>query len=119
MNTPLILLTLLTVARAARLVTVDYLTKPLRRWLAGTEEQYLDGELIDAGLGLDDRPMVGYLVTCPWCSSVWLSPPLVSVVVFWPDNRLVWVLVLAGAASYVAGLLAVVESALDGGGDDG
>jgi hypothetical protein len=86
----LVVVTVLAVARLTRLVTVDYLLHPLR-------------ERVAARFGPDGN--VAYLVSCPWCLSVWLAGPVVAVAVAWPDNRVVQAVMVALAASHVAGLL--------------
>lgn len=114
MQNTLIILTLLAVWRLARLVTTDYLFDGVRRKLAGTEADIPHIDYYpEPGEGSDQRPMVGYLLTCPWCFSMWLGLPVAAVVVLWPDNRAVWALMLALSASGVAGMLATLEKLLD------
>lgn len=98
MNTLLAILTILAVWRMTRLVTVDYLTDPFRHWVARRSGP--EGKLT-------------YLVECPWCFSVWLAPPIVFAAVWWPDNRAVWIAMLAGAASAMSGLLSGFEDRMD------
>lgn len=95
MDVLLLLLTLAAVWRVARLVTIDFITEPLRR-RAETRS-----------------PWLGYLMSCPWCISVWLAPLLVGPAVLWPDNRAVWVVMASLTASGVAGLMVAVEDRLD------
>ncbi len=87
MSALLALLTVLAAYRLTRLVTADSISLPLR-------------------IRLESRPFVGGLVSCPWCLSVWLSPIVAGVAVCWPDNRAVWVVLLALSASAVTGMLA-------------
>jgi hypothetical protein len=88
----LVVLTLLAVYRLSRLVTGDYITRPMRTWV---NEHYGENRL-------------SYFVTCDWCVSFWLGALLAPVVVWWGDNRVVLAALLALAASAVAGLLAEV-----------
>jgi hypothetical protein len=45
-----------------------------------------------------------YLVTCPWCVSVWIALPVMPVAVLWPNQWVIAALSIA-AASMVTGLL--------------
>lgn len=83
----LVLLTVLATYRLTRLVTADSISLPLR-------------------IRLESRPFIGALVSCSWCLSVWLSPVVAAVAVLWPENRAVWVVLLALSASAVTGMLA-------------
>ena len=107
MSTILVVLTLLACWRVARLLTVDFIFDRPRRWAAGTEPDAEPGD------GQDLRPTIGYLVTCPWCMSIWTSPPLVAAAVLWPLNNYVLIGLFALAASGVTGILTVVEARLD------
>ncbi len=55
---------------------------------------------------------LGYLVTCDWCLSIWLAPPLVWAMVVHGDNRAVFVGLVALAASAVTGILSMIEGRL-------
>lgn len=102
----------LAVARLTRLVTRDRIADAPRRWLI--REAYAwahapkvlrerDGDPLDwPTIDGERAPKVAYLVTCPWCSSVWVA---VAVVVarrvaprWW--RPVAWAL----AASEVAGI---------------
>lgn len=103
----LIVLMLLAVARAARLVTADKITEPVRDWITKVVR---DDEGAQIGCG---RPKLLYFITCPWCTSIWIGAVAATLVVVWPDNRVVWVLMALGAASQVAGYAALVEALID------
>lgn len=94
MSTTLVVLTVLAIWRLARIVTVDEVAKPLRQWVDARSSFW------------------GYMVSCPWCFSVYLSP-FVLIPVWWPDNRFVIAAVIALTASGVAGLLVTIEDRLD------
>jgi hypothetical protein len=88
----------LAVHRLTRLVTDDELTRPLRqrltRWAAGDASR-------------PARPSVGYLLTCPWCMSVYVAAGWAALAASASA-----VAVPAGAAlawSSVTGLLASLE----------
>lgn len=81
-------------ARLTRLVTADAITEPIRdrlirRW----------GE--DAKLS--------YLITCDYCASVYIAPWVAWVTIYWPDNRVVLIVLLALTASLASGLISKVE----------
>lgn len=93
--TILIVLAALSTYRLTRLVTADRILQAPRAW---TVRRY---------------PRLGYLVTCDWCFSIWVAPAPAVAVVLWPENRLVWGVLIALAASAVTGLVSMVESRLD------
>lgn len=88
-----LILAALATYRATRLVTTDRIFAAPREWI---EARY-------------DR--LGYLVTCDWCSSIWLAPLFVGPVILWPANRGVLFVLGTLAASAVTGFLAGKESA--------
>ncbi len=79
----------LAVARLTRLVVDDQLTIGFRRWVLNK---------------WGDDSWQGYLVTCPWCSSVWIAAPIMPVAALWPSIWLIAALSIP-AASMVAGRL--------------
>ena len=95
MNWLLLALAALATYRLTRLVTADKITEPLRIWV------------------LDRSEWAGYLVTCDWCLSIWISPPVALCAVLWGDNRLVLVVLVWLAVSAVTGVLSLVERRLD------
>jgi hypothetical protein len=80
--------------RLTRLVTADRIMDWLRAW-------------VESRSG-----WLGYLVTCDWCLSIWLAPPLVTLMVLHGDNRVVFVGLVALAVSAVTGLLSMIEGRL-------
>jgi hypothetical protein len=98
MDTITIILLMLASWRLARLVTVDRIAEKLR-W-----------KVVDWA-GHDSQR--AYLITCPWCISVWSSIPLAAAVVWFPTNRGVLLLLLVLAGSGVAGIMQSVEDRLD------
>jgi hypothetical protein len=95
-STLLAVLMILAVWRVARLVTVDFITEPIRAWAARRGEK------------------VGYLFECPWCLSIWLAP-LVAAGVFAAEasKPWLWIVLLTLVGSGAAGLLTSVEDRLD------
>jgi len=80
--------------RLTRLVTADRIMDWLRAWVESRSA------------------WAGYLVTCDWCLSIWLAPPLVWAMVVHGDNRVVFVGLVALAASAVTGILSMIEGRL-------
>lgn len=94
----LLLVYALAVARVTGLVVADTITEPLRDRIIAH---------------LDDRPhtlgnAIATLITCPWCSSIWLSFIAAPLVWFWGDSPVMLVPALALAFSQVAGMLGSV-----------
>jgi hypothetical protein len=58
------LLGFLIVARVTRFLNSDYLAKDFRAWIAG---RFGEGKLY-------------YLITCPWCASIYIALPVAAVV---------------------------------------
>lgn len=90
----LVVLAIGAIMRLTRLVTADALTEPIR-------------ERLIARWGEDAKR--SYLITCDYCASMYLAPVVATVVVLWPDNRVVIIVLLALTASLVAGLVAAHE----------
>lgn len=88
------------VARLTRLVTADKITEPLRDWTLARWAR-LDRTKEPSGLA--------YLVTCPWCVSIYLSVPIALVAVFFDHNRAVLAGLLALTASLVTARLQMTE----------
>lgn len=103
MSTTIVVLLVLALWRFARLLSIDEISRPLRERIAGRKP---DGQ-------------VAYLVTCPWCISIWCGWLLVVPTVllatdlgFWIDG--LWLsLLLVLAGSLVAGFGTTVEDRLD------
>lgn len=105
-------LAFLAVARLARLITADRVTRPLRDWVAGIERDELGNRVGDAR-----RPLADYFIECPWCTSMYLGIPVMAAVVLWPDSDVLLAVLLVLAGSLVAGLVATAESVADQAGD--
>lgn len=97
MNTLALVLTLLATARVTRLVTEDTLLDPPRTWALGKL------------LARNPEHKVAYLLTCPWCVSVYVGAAAAAAWWAWGDTRIFTAAVAALAASYVAGFLAGKE----------
>lgn len=79
----------LAVTRLTRLVVDDQITIGFRRWIFNK-------------LGEDHS--VSYLITCPWCSSVWIAAMVMPVATLWPNRWVIGALSIP-AASLIAGRL--------------
>jgi hypothetical protein len=91
---PVLAVTALAVARITRLITTDYLT-------AGPRSRLI------RRLGVDHK--VSYLITCPWCASVWVGAVVAPAAYWWGGHAWFWLPASALAYSHVAGLLAGME----------
>jgi hypothetical protein len=91
------LLALGAAARITLLVVADEITKPLR-------ERIWERPRVELDHG------IGYLLTCPWCASIWVAPPVLASGLAWGDG---WGWQLAAgslAVSFVVGWLASFAS---------
>lgn len=78
----------LATARITRLITADYLTEPARRWAV-------------LRLGIESR--LSYLITCQWCTSVWVAAAVAPAVYWWWHHAWVQVPAMMLAFSQIAG----------------
>lgn len=88
----------LAVTRLTGLITLDTITEDLRDRLIGW---------------LDDRPrtlgaFVAKLITCPWCTGVWVSMAAAPLIWFWGDHPLLLIPAMAMALAQVAGMISNV-----------
>lgn len=122
----------LAVARVTRLITADRLTEAPRQWLAvrlwapkiypseamarwphasGTPAEIREGQRALATIRLADGaepPLSVYLLTCPWCASIYVAAVAAPVAYWWSGEPWFLVPALALAFSYVSGLLAKI-----------
>lgn len=110
----LVLLALLAVPRAARLVTADKITEPVRDWIVRSVRDD-EGFIVSTG-----RPKLLYFITCPWCTSIWIGAITATLLIVWPEgidggvmDKAVLALMLLGASSEAAGFMALFEDRLD------
>lgn len=90
------LLGFLVVARATRFLNSDYLAADFRDWV---RRRFGDGKLY-------------YLITCPWCASIWIAGPVSGGISFWYfDGLTAWAAFVGlwAGYSYVYGRLAATE----------
>lgn len=90
----LVIVTIGAVMRVTRLVTADYITEPIR-------------ERLTQRWGEDAKR--SYLLSCDYCASIWVGPPIVTAAVLWPDNRVVIIALVVLTASFIAGFVAANE----------
>jgi hypothetical protein len=85
-------LAFLATARVTRFFTSDVLAEPMRQWVASR-------------WGEESR--TAYLLTCPWCASIWVAPVPVAVLVWWWGGA-PWFAAVAAwlGVSYLYGLAA-------------
>lgn len=89
-----LLLVPLGVARLTRLVVADKLTEKPMTWVIGKTSRW---------------GMLGYLLTCSWCVSVYVAAGVSAAWWAWGAERWFAAVCAALAASYVAGFLAGKE----------
>lgn len=94
MSFGLVLVYVLAVARVTGLVTADEITATPRDRLVAHLPPNRLGEALE------------YLVTCPWCVSIWVAALTAPLVWLWGDTAWVQVPLVALAASQVAGMVA-------------
>ena len=93
--TLLVVLAVLATYRLTRLFTADRIFQGFRAWVV-TRNRTL-----------------GYLITCDWCLSIWIAPGPAALAVLYPENRLVWAILLGLSASALTGLVSLLEARLD------
>lgn len=79
----LVLLALAT-HKLSRLLTKDAVTSPLRAPVTAFESPAGEAELNERPRGSGARHAVGELLTCPFCTAVWVASGLASGLVFAP-----------------------------------
>jgi hypothetical protein len=70
--------------KISRLLTKDAVTSPLRAPVTRFEAPAGEAELIESPRGTGARHALGELVTCPFCTSVWVASGLAAGLVFAP-----------------------------------
>jgi hypothetical protein len=98
----------LAVARVTRLVTEDALTEPVRARLLPRLWRRYAPHIPPADWEVAEPPKLVYLVTCPWCVSIYVAAVAAPLWYFLGSNP--WVLVPAAGLSFshLTGLLATV-----------
>lgn len=102
----LLLVYALAVARVTRLITADRITEtPRERFEAALWRRFAPH------VPVHDRehaepPLAVYLLSCPWCVSVYVAAVAAPIVYWWGDSPWFVVPALALAFSHVTGLLA-------------
>lgn len=95
-----VIMTILFVARVTRLIVADQILSPIRDRLVGPSlARVVSGER-------DQLGWFAYLLTCAWCTSVWVAAGTLTAAYWWADTRWWFIMVTAGAASYVTGVAA-------------
>lgn len=128
----IVLVYALAVARVTRLITADRLTEAPRRRIAvrlwgrhisdadvakrytgmaaqghhATARRWMAEERLD---GRAEPPLSVYLLTCPWCASIYVAAVAAPIAYWWGTAPWFLVPALALALSHVTGLLAKGE----------
>lgn len=95
--TLLVVLTIFTVARVTTFITRDYLTAPLR---VAADARAMRAEF--AG----PWAYFAYLISCNWCSSVYVGMTVTGAVYAWHAYWPTQILLIGLSASYLTGLAA-------------
>jgi hypothetical protein len=102
----------LAVARVTRFITADKLSETIRHrivwklWLRSCK-----GDAEWARLKISNKapePLLAYLLTCPWCASIYVAAVAAPVCWLWGDSPYTFVPALGLAFSQVTGLLAMI-----------
>jgi hypothetical protein len=122
----------LAVARVTRLIAADRITEAPRRWLAerlwapkipadeanrrlpalvehsglAAAQRYLAWERLENGA---EPPLSVYLLSCPWCASIYVAAVAAPLAWFWGSSPWLLVPAIALAFSYVTGWLSMSE----------
>lgn len=128
----IVLVYALAVARVTRLINEDRITERPRRALAvrlwaryitdeqvaqrytrmaetgkhGVAKRWMAAERLDAGA--EPKPLSVYMLTCPWCVSIYVAAVVAPVAYWWGGEPWAFVPALALSFSYVTGLLAKI-----------
>jgi hypothetical protein len=103
----IVLVYALAVARVTRLITEDVLTERPREAIQDWAWRCRYGRLApDARADRAPAPKIAYLVSCPWCASIYVAALAAPVAYFWGESPWLFVPALALAFSHVTGLLA-------------
>lgn len=106
----IVLVYALAVARVTRLITADKLTEvPRDRLTDAAWRRRYGGQWAAARADKADEPLPAYLLTCPWCASMYVAAAAAPLAWFWGSSPWLLVPALALAFSYVTGFLAGKE----------
>lgn len=89
-----LILMALAIFRLIRLFTYDHITKFMRDWFVGAEENSL-------------RHTLGVLINCPWCIGLWFSW---AIITFYFGSIYSWPVILLLALSSLASFFQVVSN---------
>lgn len=87
--------------RLARLVTEDYVMEWLRDRINRRDRKL--------GNTAEEPGALAYLITCPWCVSMYAAIPVTVGALWWGTNRVVIAVLLVLTASAFAGGIAQLE----------
>lgn len=113
----IVLVYALAVARVTRLITADRLTEAprlrLENWLWRRYRAQLEKGMPGALDGVSNASLIAplpvYLLTCPWCASIYVAAVAAPIAYWWGTAPWFLVPALALALSHVTGLLAKGE----------
>lgn len=109
----IVLVYALAVARVTRLINADRITQRPRMWLENVLWFRWERSLGNVGALIEpeDRPHIDpplgvYLLTCPWCVSIYVGAVAAPIAYWWGAEPWLLVPALALAFSQVTGLMA-------------
>jgi hypothetical protein len=103
-----ILVFALAVARVTRFITNDKLSEGPRARLVDAAWQRWRPAVPVTGRKWADEPKPAYLLTCPWCASIYVGAVAAPLCWFLGDNPWLFIPALACAFSQVTGMLAKI-----------
>jgi uncharacterized protein DUF1360 len=98
----------LAVARVTRLVTGDKLTEGPRGRLVDRAWRRWRPAVPVEDRARADEPKPAYLLTCPWCASIYVAAAAAPLCWFWGATPWLFIPALLLAFSQVTGLLAMI-----------
>lgn len=98
----------LAVARVTRFITVDKLSENVRGRLVDAAWRRWRPAVPSNGRQWADEPKPAYLLTCPWCASIYVAAVAAPLAWFLGDTPWLFIPALACAFSQVTGLLAKI-----------
>lgn len=98
----------LAVARVTRFITADKLSEGWRDKLTDWGWRRWRANVPVHARAMADEPLPVYLLTCPWCASIYVAAPAAVIWWLWGDSSYAFVPALWLAFSQFTGLLAKI-----------
>jgi hypothetical protein len=98
----------LAVARVTRLITSDKITERPRDAVVSWAWSRFKPAVPPSDWDRADPPLPAYLITCPWCVSIYVAAPAAVMAWAWGDSPVLFIPALALAFSQVTGLMSTI-----------